>query len=59
MKMIHSVVICEKTPSKRPHKQSTTFNIDFNWFLTCLDFKSFKPFILLFYFLNYGKKKNL
>ena len=36
------------------------FYIDFNWFLICLDFKSFMHFILLFcFFLNYGKKKKL
>ena len=28
-----------------------TFNIDFNWFLTCLDINSFKHFILLFYYM--------
>ena len=27
-----------------------TYNIDFNWFLTCLDINSFKHFILLFYY---------
>ena len=34
-----------------------TFNKDFNWFLTCLDLKSFKHFILLFYYFKLGEKE--
>ena len=30
-----------------------TFNIDFNWFLTCSDINSFKHFILLFYYMYF------
>ena len=30
-----------------------TLNIDFNWFLTCLDINSFKHFILLFYYMYF------
>ena len=35
-------------------------NVDFNWFLTCLDFKGFKNFILLlYYFKLWEKEKNI
>ena len=32
-------------------------NIDFNWFLTCLDFKGFKHFILMFYYFKLWEKE--
>ena len=51
---------CHSSVNFNPFCNAGILNVDFNWFLTCLDVKGFKHFILLFYYYKlWEKEKNI